>query len=151
MPYGHCLAVRQQLPCRRDGIFHCTSCHANHCSAASEGHRGSATYLYTDRYPFPNAKRYTRAAADMHPHFDSHTPYRNGDLDVYPDTSDIFTDAATALAHCNPSPDGYAFPAPGHPDVKRLPILACWTGPARSIAPLSRLSQGTGLYRWSRL
>jgi hypothetical protein len=149
IPYGHCLAVRQQLPCRREGIFHCTFCHANHCSAASKGHKGSASYHYTHRYPFPNAERHTRAAADLHPHFDSHTPYRNGDanLDVYPAASDTHTDSATALAYCNPSPDGYALPVPGHPDAKRLPVLACRLGPARSIAPLSRLPQSSCLHR----
>jgi hypothetical protein len=148
IPYGHCLAVRQQLPCRRDGIFHRTFCHASYCSAAGKGHKGSASYHYIHHYPFPNAERYTRAAADTNPHFDSHAPYRNGNahLDVHPAASDIHTDADITTACCNPSPGGYALPISGQPDGKRLSILACRPGSARSIAPLSRLSQSTRLY-----
>jgi hypothetical protein len=153
IPYGHCLAVRQQLPCRRDGIFHRTFCYASHCSAASKGHKGSPSYHYTHRHPFPNAERYNHTAVDNHSHLDSHTPYRNGDanLDVYPDASDTHTDADIPITHCNAGPDGYALPIPGHPDAKRLPILACRPGPARSIAPLPQLPESAGLYCRSRL
>lgn len=150
---GFARAAGQQLPKARNGIFHRTFCHADHCSAASKSNKSFPTYHCTYRYPFSNAERYTHSAADTHTHFDSHTPYRNGDahLYVHPAASDIYTDPDITTAYCDPSPDGYALPIPGHPDAKRLPVRACRPCPARSIASLPQLPESAGLHRRSRL
>jgi hypothetical protein len=44
------------------------------------------------------------------------------------------------------SANGDSCPAHGHTDIG-LSIPARWTGPTRHVTPLSRVPQGTGLYR----